>query len=358
MTNHNTEVLFIDENEENEFKAKDFLTPNTHFSPKDKVSNATWDNKLPVGDDIGVITIRKYNTFGCVVHLDYEKIINSTDVVTGAELSPFDRCVYDAVVTIYVAGNDTFSTTDIWHIISKNPNSKLSEKERLKIVHSMFHISRFWMSIITEQSDKLNFWATLNRNKTFLPERKLYKKLETSYSGRLLDFRVIAHRSVSFTNTINGEKNIEHKTIADIWKLGFPPILYQYAKAKGQVVAVPMNLLDTSKKSDKKVALNRGDHTDELANFLSREIDTMKRTSKRKKPYSRIILLERIYKIDGINDIQQDDTNGINKKKSRTRNKLDKILSRFKENGMIKGHQFHKKIKGKTLYFYSVEIIF
>ena len=81
-------------------------------------------------------------------------------------------------------------------------------------------------------------------------------------------------------------------------------------------------------------------------------------TSKRKQPYSRVILLERIYKIDGINDIQQDDINGINKKKSRTRDKLDKLLSRFKENGMIKGHQFHKKIKGKSLYFHSVEIIF
>ena len=119
-----------------------------------------------------------------------------------------------------------------------------------------------------------------------------------------------------------------------------------------------MNLLDTSKKGNKKVAINRGDHTDELANFLSREIDTMKSTSKRKQPYSRVILLERIYKIDGIDDIQQDDINGINKKKSRTRDKLDKILSRFKENGMIEGHQFHKKIKGKSLYFHSVEIIF
>lgn len=358
MNNINVTLSFIDENEEKEFKEKDFLTPDTHFSPKDKVSNATWDNKLPVGDDIGVITIRKSDSFGCVVHLDYEKIINSADVVTGAELSPFDRCVYDAVVTIYVAGNDTFSTTDIWHIISKNPNSRLSEKERLKIVHSMFHISRFWMSILTEQSDKLNFWSALNRNKTFLPERKLYKKLETSYSGRLLDFRVIAHRSISVTRTINGEKIVEQKTIADIWKIGFPPILYQYAKAKGQVSAVPMNLLDTSKKGNKKVAINRGDHTDELANFLSREIDTMKRTSKRKQPYSRVILLERIYKIDGIDDIQKDDINGINKKKSRTRDKLDKILSRFKENGMIEGHQFHKKIKGKSLYFHSVEIIF
>lgn len=118
-----------------------------------------------------------------------------------------------------------------------------------------------------------------------------------------------------------------------------------------------MKFLDTS--SDKGctvTAVRRRACTNELANFLAREIDTMKKTAKHKQPYSRVILLERIYKIDGIDEIQQNGNN-IWKKKNRTRDKLDKILSRFQENGMINGHTFHKKTIGKSLTFYSVEII-
>ena len=113
-----------------------------------------------------------------------------------------------------------------------------------------------------------------------------------------------------------------------------------------------MTLLNTSDKTDNKPALKRGTHTDELANFLVREIDTMK-----KKPnYNKTILLNRIYSIDGINEVQTD-TNSVNKKKKRTRDKINIILSRFKKNGLIQGHKFHKKVIGKALTFHSVEIL-
>lgn len=67
-------VSFIDDSEQKNFEETDYLVPETHYSPKDKVSNATWNNKLPVGNDMGIITARKNEIFGCVVQLDYEKI--------------------------------------------------------------------------------------------------------------------------------------------------------------------------------------------------------------------------------------------------------------------------------------------
>ena len=113
-----------------------------------------------------------------------------------------------------------------------------------------------------------------------------------------------------------------------------------------------MTLLNTSDKTDNKPALKRGTHTDELANFLAREIDTMK-----KKPnYSKIIVLDRIYSIDGIDEVQND-ANSLKQKKKYTRSKIEKILSRFKANGLIQGHKFHKKVIGKATTFYSVEIL-
>lgn len=351
-------VKFNNPEDELNFKERNFIMPETWFSPKDKISNRIWGDKLPIGENTGIITAHKMGDSGCIVQLDYEKIINSDDVITGAQLSNFDRCVYDAVVTLHVAGNDIFSTTNIWRIISQNSKSELTPSNRDKIIKSMFHISRFWMSIVTDDSEKSDTWDSLNQDKIFKPERKIYKNLQTVYTGRLLDFRVIGRITFDVSYSYDGKEYHEKEEFAEVWKLGFPPILYQYAHAKNQVSAVPIKYLDTSRKTDKKIALKRGDRTDELASFLAREIDTMIKTAKRKQPYSRIILLERIYKIDGIDDIQQGDANGINKKKSRTRDKLIKILNRFKENDMIKGHSFQKKTVGKSLTFHSVEIFF
>lgn len=351
MKSLNTPIVFIDDDEQEMFEETDYLTPETHYSPKDKVSNLTWANRFPIGIDAGVRTIKRNEDFGCIVHLDYEKIIKSSDVVTGAELSHFDRSVYDAVSTIYATGNKFFTTVELLRVITQNPKAKLTEKKREQIRRSLFHIARFWMTITTDDSEKLDVWYKLSSRKPLNYERKIYKNLQATYTGRLLNFSVIGYR------VSEGEPFEKKEEFAEVWKILDTPILYKYAKAKGQISAVPIKFLDTSKKADKKIALNRGDHTDELANFLSREIDTMKKTAKRKQPYSRIILLERIYQIDGIEDIQQNSDNVRTKKKT-TRQKLVKILDRFKENGFIKKYELHKKVKKNSLYFHSVEIIF
>ena len=352
----NPVLTFDNADDESNFNEKDIVTPDTIFSPKDKVSNRTWDNKLPIGRHIGIITVRKSENFGCVAQLDYESIINSDDVVTGAVLSAFDRCVYDAIVTLFITGNTVFSTADILHIISHNPKAKLTPVNRNKIIKSMFHISRFWLSIITDDSERFDIWCSLSRNSTFNSERKYYKNLQATYTGRLLDFRVIGNITFDVTYFKDEQQFTDKESFPEVWKILAPPILYQYAKVKGQISSVPMNLLDTSSnKSSAVSAIRRRASTNELASFLAREIDTMKKTAKRKQSYTHIILLERIYKIDGINNIQQNDNN-IKIKKSRTRNKLEKILNHFKENGLINGHTFHKKTVGKSLTFHSVEI--
>ena len=301
---------------------------------------------------MGIITVRKAENFGCVVQLNYEKIINSNDVVTGAELSKFDRCVYDAVVTLFVSGYDTFSTTDILRIISHNQKAKVTPVNRDKIIKSMFHISRFWLSILTDDSERFDVWYSISRNAPFNSERKYYKNLQATYTGRLLDFRVIGNITFDVSYLHDDQQFTEKESFPEIWKLGFPPILYQYAADKEQVASIAMNLLNISDKTDKKPALKRGTHTDELANFFAREIDTMKKNSS----YSKIIVLDRVYSIDGIGEIQETENN-INIKKKRTRDKLEKILIRLKENGLIQGHKFHKKVIGKATTFYSVEIL-
>ena len=350
-------LTFDNPSDEKTANEREIIASDTLFSPKDKVSNVTWANKLPIGHDIGVTTSRRKGTFGCVVHLDYEKIINNPDVITGAVLSPFDRCVYDAVVTLHVAGNSIFSTLDIWRIISNNPKAQITPITRQKIIRSMFHISRFWISIATDDSNKFNTWCNLRYDKPYESERKLYKNLQATYTGRLLDFRVLGNITFDVTYFDSEQTFTEKKSFPEIWKLGFPPILYQYAKAKGQISATPIQLISTAKSNDTTITVRRGSRTDELTVFLAREIDTMKKTAQRKQPYSRFILLERIYHIDGINDIEQTENN-IKVKKKTTRDKLQKILQRLKENGFIKNYALHKKVHNKSLTFHSIEILF
>ena len=332
-----------------------FVSPNTLFSPKDKVSNMTWNNTIQCNEDRPVVTVKKSEDFGCIVRLNYDKIFADEHVITGANFSDFDRALYDAVVTLMVAGNNIFSNTALWRVITQKPDAKLTDSARLKIVKSMFHVGNFLISIVTDYSKKADVWADFNSDSTqrpFKSERKFYKKLQAIYGGRLLEFRWIAERSITITRTVDGQEIIERKDIPEIWQFIAPPILYQYAADKEQVASIAMTLLNTSDKADNKPALRRGSHTNELANFLTREIDTMK-----KKPnYSKIIVLDRIYSIDGIDEVQQD-KNDLKKKKKRTRDKLEKILFRLKENGLIQGHKFHKKVIGKATTFYSVEIL-
>ena len=348
-------LIYVVEGAETLIQNAAFVSPNTLYSPKDKVSNMTWINRIQCNENNAIITVKKSEDFGCIVRLNYDKIFADEHVITGANFSDFDRALYDAVVTLMVAGNNIFSNTALWRVITQNPDAKLTDSARLKIVKSMFHVGNFLISIVTDYSKKADVWADFNSDSTqrpFKSERKFYKKLQAIYGGRLLEFRWIAERSITITRTVDGQKIIERKDIPEIWQFIAPPILYQYAADKEQVASIAMTLLNTSDKTDNKPALKRGTHTDELTNFLAREIDTMKKNS----TYSKVIILDRIYSIDGINDIQET-KNNINIKKKRTRDKLDKILSRFKANGLIQGHTFHKKVIGKATTFYFIEIL-
>lgn len=355
VTNSKPDLIYVVEGAETLIQNAAFVSPTTLYSPKDKVSNMTWINRIQCNENNAIITVKKSEDFGCIVRLNYDKIFADERVITGANFSDFDRALYDAVVTLMVAGNNIFSNAALWRVITQNPDAKLTDSARYKIAKSMFSIGNFLISIVTDYSKKADVWADFNSDSTqrpFKSERKFYKKLQAIYGGRLLEFRWIAERSITITRTVDGQEIIERKDIPEIWQFIAPPILYQYAADKEQVASIAMTLLNTSDKTDNKPALRRGSHTNELANFLTREIDTMK-----KKPnYSKIIVLDRIYSIDGINEVQTD-TNSVNKKKKRTRDKINIILSRFKENGLIQGHKFHKKVIGKALTFYSVEIL-
>ena len=355
----NSCVEYVDEESRELVQNSKYTQPVTYYSPKDKVSYAIWNRKLKLNHNYPIVTVFKSEYFGCLINLDYQQIFESEDVITGAEFSDFDRSVYDALVTLYVSQNMIFTSEQIWRIISKNPEAKITETELLKIAKSMFHIGNFWLSILTDHELQSEAWEEkkTNNGKSFKGEKQYYVNLELMYGARLLEFRFLSVRAVKYTEIIDGEKVMKSKLVPDKWQLLTEPILYQYASKKAQIAAISLELFGFGEKKSKKLVIKNVNHTSDLTNFLIREIDTMKKTTKSRNPYSATILLERIYELDGINEVQKTGNN-INVKKSYTRKKLEKILADFIEKKMISGYKFHKRVIGKSLVFYSVEILF
>jgi len=172
-------LIYVVEGAETLIQNAAFVSPNTLYSPKDKVSNMTWINRIQCNENNAIITVKKSEDFGCIVRLNYDKIFADEHVITGANFSDFDRALYDAVVTLMVAGNNIFSNTALWRVITQNPDAKLTDSARLKIVKSMFHVGNFLISIVTDYSKKSDVWADFNSDSTqrpFKSERKFYKK--------------------------------------------------------------------------------------------------------------------------------------------------------------------------------------
>ena len=234
------------------------IPASTYYSPKDKVSNLTWNNILPRDKNNPIITVQKSEDFGCIVRLNYDRIFADEHIITGADPSNFsniDRAVYDAVVTIIVADNNVFNNTDIWRVITQNPNAKLTDAARFKIAKSMFHIGSFLISIITDYNEDPNAWDKINSNpreRPFKSERKFYKKLQSLYGGRLLEFRWLAIHSVTIIKNIDGQEVTQTEYVPEVWQFLAVPLLYKYAADKGQVASIAMNLLNITSKTEKK----------------------------------------------------------------------------------------------------------
>ncbi|MBR1395954.1 MAG: MerR family transcriptional regulator [Selenomonadaceae bacterium] len=340
------------------------LYPTVNYSAKTKVSNMLFRPKkqIKVNQLNGIVTLpSKKDFFGVVVRLrihkpeaDYEQFFDDASILT-QPLNEFDQAVYDAVVSLYVAGNTIFTTDAICKVLAHNTQTRLTDKKRIDITFSMLKLYAHFITIITDDSINSSDWTSFNDNSSkFKGERKFYTNLKQYYQDRLLNFRIVNSVNVTCHKNINGSKIPFNRTIPCEWELLNIPVLYDYAATKKQIAATHIEYLNTSKdkQNDKLPALNRNTRTDNLANFLAHEIDTMKKTINNKRPYSRFILLKTVYSLDGINDIQQD-INSINKKKFRSRQKLDKLLTRLKENGLIRDYIYHKKQQ----VVYSAEIL-
>jgi hypothetical protein len=227
--------------------------------------------------------------------------------------TPYDREVHDGVVTLCVAGNSLITPEMVYRAMNG-----MSEAE---------FVSPQSVGAVTRSLDKHD--QTLIEI-DFTQEAQAYKKdySNATYKGRLLSFEKISI-------TAGGQTKTGYKMLRN-------PILYEYAQVSGQIINVPIALLQT------KEAVRSTDEVIVIRGYLLRQIEGMKSPSFNR---SNKITFEGIYSQLEVSPATL--TKAMYKKKTHTiRQHVEALLIEWQRQEYIKGHTQYKEgriIKGISI---------
>jgi hypothetical protein len=289
------------------------VIPKNHVKANNKLANKITKKIVDEGEFSLVVSGRKAKkeVFTKVMLAYDNRYIN----LSGQPYTPYDREVYDGVVTLYVAGNNVVTPIMVYRAMNGLTESEYVKPETLEAVTKSLDKSRYMQVTID-----------------YTEEAKLYNKKiqKTTYQGYLL-------ASTKITVKINGQ---EHEA----YKLLDKPILYEYAQISGQIITVPNKLLQT------KGAVRGTDEVIIIRGYLLRQIEWLKSDVTERSDnityhgiydeleVSRIILEEVPYK----------------KKTAKVRNHVKAILDEWVELKYITKHKEYKD--GKTLMGVTITI--
>lgn len=212
-------------------------------------------------------------------------------------LTPFDKRVYTAVATLYNAGNDIITLSQIYYAMGQT-GKKAGDNDRDRINDALTKMRGALIHFDNGQEAEA------------IPNYKHYK-----YDGSLLPMERL-------TATVNG------KVTDGAIKLFREPPLMTFAKRRNQVTTLPIKLLQSPiSKTESNLAID-----DYLLERISRE--------KRKDVKECRLLYEKIYQRANITTRMQ---------RKRAPEKIRKYLTYYKQQGFIK--DFTDQPDGITIYF-------
>ena len=271
--------------------------PKTWLTPVDKVSNKAFDgegtlyNTKLIGVDISSRKTKK--EILSMVSLDFD---DKTVQITGKrELTPYDREVHDAIVTLYVDGENEYITPQmVYRAMTGNANAKLTPKAQEAISNSLNKLmySRLVIKASKEECAAYGF-------KSF------------RYEGTVIQAEKV-------TATLNASE------VAEVYHLLKEPVLYSYAGKKDQIGRLDIKLLNSP--------VNKTEENITLQSYLYRRILAIKRSGK----LSPTIVYETIYKQI---ELTAASDGALRKKKLKVRNAVKQILDYWKDKGFIKGYK-------------------
>lgn len=291
---------------ENELLAKrnikSILTkaPKQWITPIDKVSSKAFDgegtlynkklisDKKLIGVEVGGRKSKK--EILSMVSLDFSD--KAIQISGKKELTPYDRDVHDALVTLYVDGDNKYITPQmIYKTMTGNQETKLTPKQLEAINNSLNKL--MYSKLVIEASNA---------------ECEAYGFDKWTYEGTVI-------QGEKATARVNG-------VIVEVYHLLREPALYTYASLKNQISRLDIKLLNSP--------VNKNEENITLQSYLLRRINGIKSAK-----ISTTILYSTIYEQL---DIQASSDGALRKKKLKVRNTVKKILDYLKAQDFIKNY--------------------
>ena len=297
------------------------MIPKKEYLNNSKVANFISANSDLYSTEMKLNTIPQKQVSVSVSLFADEKITFSNPNIT-----QYDRAVMDAVYTLVQNGETTFTPETIVRIMSGNMQQDASPQKVEAVKTSIRKLSVIRIRI--DCTDELKV------------RRKIAKDQKAKLESYLLpveSIEVISANHITMTG----------------FRLLRIPALYEYAEKVGQIIDVPLSLLDTSKDlfdTDEVVVMKR---------YLIRRIEMMKngknRVSSRriryewydsKKKSQKGILPELSY--------HSSDFSNWREKKRKLHKMITSILKAFVKKGYINGFSVFKE--GKSIGGYDIEL--
>jgi hypothetical protein len=265
--------------------------PNEFISPKDKVSNMLFDGKL--SNEIKRLAMEGKGSkkeLTTKVSIDFDEL-KGIYLISNQDITPYDREVHDAVVSLYIDGENEYVTPlMIYRAMTGNPGAELTDKI---------------FNNITESIDRCS------RTRVYIDATEEVKKSRYNMDQLIFKENLIYARSV---------RGVRNGKVEESIQILQTPILYRYANSKNQVSRIDIDLLNTP--------INKNEETVVLQGYLQRRIMSMKGSSR----VHRNIVYETVY-----NHLKIEATSpgALRKKQSKIRDAAKRILDDWVEKEFI-----------------------
>lgn len=326
--------------------------PQNYVSPNNKLANSLTRATRDPSDVIEIVTevskrgAKNKVTATCVLSYEGENV----DIRGKQPFTEYDRNVYNAVVSLYIAGNSVFTSDMVWRTM----NGKKEQEQPTPALKTA----------VTKSLDKMRF---------------LHAQIDCSDEFKM---RRIVMPDGNVVTGAGYDDNLLHlkkkwvcagKNKVSAYEILSAPVLYEYSSAVKQVISVPIDLLDVKKLDKQGRPTTRSlEYTEQrtiIRGYLLRRIEGMKGMNALRN--NRITLLDYrkdgeihdgLYSIAGKPELSRPAPSGMtDAEKAKRKNDAryiredaDKILKYWKAVGHIKSFSVYKS--GATIAGFEIMI--
>ena len=278
--------------------------PDEFVAPTDNITRTVFTDIEPKVKTPVFVGEKNKQPVNVYVGINYDKL-NGITIQSAQALTPYDQEVHDAILSLYLAGNEYITNRMIYQTItgaSPNDIAKASGISKKSLDEIDDAITKLMYSIIViDASEEASAFG---------------------YEMFKYDSTVLAAERI--TAKLNGSAPVECLHLLRV------PILYSYSDRKGQVSRVDIKLLNTPGRKTRENI--------QLQGYLLRRIEGMKNAH-----ISNSIVYDTIFKT-----LQIDETKTPKSKRLQVRKNAQEILNQWVKDGYING--YHEEKRGNTFY--------